>query len=268
MTALPALRGGGAVSARRAVAAGEGRELRRRWWRGLLRAPTRMCRSMRERVLFAGKKSAGDPWAIWELTLSDHSLRKVIGGATDAVRPMYLPGDRLVYARRGQKGFQTGGGGARWIGHSCRSVTRPEARCPTTCLRMGGFFLNRDFRWARERPRRCSWCIRMDPEWSRTAATMAQRAGAGGSWRRATWCSRMEPSLARFTSPLAHEVRVAAPQAEYAGGIAELESGEWLVSARPNAKASYAIEIWKPGTAELRTVYARAGEDLVEPDSR
>ena len=29
-----------------------------------------------ERVLFAGKKSAGDPWAIWELTLSDHSLRK------------------------------------------------------------------------------------------------------------------------------------------------------------------------------------------------
>ena len=31
-------------------------------------------------VLFAGKKSAGDPWQIWELTLADHAVRQVIGG--------------------------------------------------------------------------------------------------------------------------------------------------------------------------------------------
>ena len=59
-----------------------------------------------QRVLFAGKKSESDPWAIWELTLSDHSLRKVIGGPTDAVRPMYLPGDRMVFAQREHQGFQ------------------------------------------------------------------------------------------------------------------------------------------------------------------
>ena len=31
-------------------------------------------------VLFAGKQDASDPWQIWELTLADRSLRKVIAG--------------------------------------------------------------------------------------------------------------------------------------------------------------------------------------------
>src|ERR1039457_3817836 len=45
-------------------------------------------------VLFAGRQASGDPWQIWELTLADHSLRKLIATATDAVRPLYLPGGR------------------------------------------------------------------------------------------------------------------------------------------------------------------------------
>src|ERR1035438_7987308 len=36
-------------------------------------------------VLFAGKQAASDPWQIWELTLSDRSLRKLIAGAGDAI---------------------------------------------------------------------------------------------------------------------------------------------------------------------------------------
>src|ERR1700758_41038 len=39
-----------------------------------------------KRVLFAGKKNANEPWAIWELTLADHSVRKAIGGDGDAIR--------------------------------------------------------------------------------------------------------------------------------------------------------------------------------------
>ena len=37
-------------------------------------------------VLFAGKQAAGDPWQIWELTLTDRSVRKVIAAASDAER--------------------------------------------------------------------------------------------------------------------------------------------------------------------------------------
>ena len=51
-------------------------------------------------VLFAGKQAASDPWQIWELTLADRSVRKVIATATDAVRPLYLSGGRMVWAQR------------------------------------------------------------------------------------------------------------------------------------------------------------------------
>ncbi|MGB7547698.1 MAG: hypothetical protein WBM14_08110, partial [Terracidiphilus sp.] len=57
-------------------------------------------------VLFAGKQAADDPWQIWELTLQDHSVRKVIATETDAERPFYLPGGRMVWAQRTPRGFQ------------------------------------------------------------------------------------------------------------------------------------------------------------------
>ena len=72
-------------------------------------------------------------------------------------------------------------------------------------------------------------------------------------------------SLARFTSPLAHETLIAAPRSEYAGGIAETSSGDWLVSARAGAGAHFALKLWKPGAAAMQTVLAETGEDLVEP---
>jgi hypothetical protein len=72
-------------------------------------------------------------------------------------------------------------------------------------------------------------------------------------------------SLARFTSPLAHEEQIQAPHADYAGSIAETADGDWLLSARAAAGAHYALKLWKPGTATLKTVVAIAGKDLLEP---
>jgi hypothetical protein len=72
-------------------------------------------------------------------------------------------------------------------------------------------------------------------------------------------------SLARFTSALATEVRVAAPAAEYAGGIAETPGSDWLVSERSGATANYALESWRPGTEALQPLLSRSGENLVEP---
>ena len=57
-------------------------------------------------VLFAGKKAAADAWQIWELTLADRKVRQVTSGDVDAIRPLYLPGWRLVYALRTPQGFQ------------------------------------------------------------------------------------------------------------------------------------------------------------------
>jgi hypothetical protein len=72
-------------------------------------------------------------------------------------------------------------------------------------------------------------------------------------------------SLARFTSPVAHEVKIDAPRAEYAGAMAETAQGGWLVSARAGAGARFALKLWKPGAAALETVLAVSGKDIVEP---
>jgi hypothetical protein len=77
-------------------------------------------------------------------------------------------------------------------------------------------------------------------------------------------------SLARFTSPLAHEVPVIAPRTEYAGGVAELAQGDWLVSARTATGAHYALKLLKSsapkaGAATMQTVLAISDENLVEP---
>ena len=76
------------------------------------------------------------------------------------------------------------------------------------------------------------------------AAIMDARAGAERNWHRETWSLRTATSLARFTSALAHEVPVAAPRGEYAGAIAETASGAWLLSARTETDARFAIKIW------------------------
>ena len=59
-----------------------------------------------KRVLFAGKSKAGEPWQIWEIRLDGGSPRRVTSGADDCIRPLYLPRERLVYARRTSQGFQ------------------------------------------------------------------------------------------------------------------------------------------------------------------
>jgi hypothetical protein len=76
-------------------------------------------------------------------------------------------------------------------------------------------------------------------------------------------------SLGRFTSRLAHEERIAAPRGDYAGGVVEIPSGAWLVSARISAVAPYALWEWKPvaggAPSAMKTRLARSGESLVEP---
>ena len=57
------------------------------------------------RVLFAGKKQPSDHWSIWEVTLADHILTQVASAPTDLVRPFYMPGRCMIYARRAAHGF-------------------------------------------------------------------------------------------------------------------------------------------------------------------
>jgi hypothetical protein len=48
------------------------------------------------KILFSAKKSAGDPWQIWEMNLDGSSQRQITHCSHDCQRSTYLPGDEIV----------------------------------------------------------------------------------------------------------------------------------------------------------------------------
>ena len=53
-----------------------------------------------QRMLFAAKPHANDVWQIWELSLEEAKTHRITQGKGDCIRPLYLPADRIVYARK------------------------------------------------------------------------------------------------------------------------------------------------------------------------
>jgi hypothetical protein len=227
-------------------------------------------------VLFAGKQSAGDPWQIWELTLKDRSVRKVIATDADAERPFYLPGGRMVWAQRTPAGFQVQSAeDGHPMGYTPWNPTAGPGVLPLTYVGTSAFPADvlRDGRILFE----AGFPLGHGPTpelylvYADGSGVEAYRCDHG----RARWGGTQVASgdvifthgasLARFTSALAHEETVQAPRGTYSGAIAETASGAWLVSARTAADARYAIKLWQPGATAMHSVLAESGEDLVEP---
>jgi hypothetical protein len=227
-------------------------------------------------VLFAGKQAADDPWQIWELTLENHAVRKVIATATDAERPLYLPGGRMVWAQRTTWGFQLesaedGHAPAHpplnpTAGPGVLPLTYTQASAfPAVVLADGRILFEAGF------PLGSGSTAELYLVYADGSGVESYRCDHG----RARWGGTQlasgdvvfthGDSLARFTSPLAHEMRIDAPRAEYSGAMAETAQGAWLVSARAGAGARFALKLLKPGAATLETVFAVSGKDVVEP---
>jgi hypothetical protein len=227
-------------------------------------------------VLFAGKQASGDPWQIWELTLADHSLRKLISGEGDAIRPLYLPAGRIVYAHRTPQGFQLEAAGKDGLmlnapvdaaaGSAVVPLTyMPASAIPADVLADGRILFEAGF------PLGSGSIPELFLVYSDGSGVESYRCDHGST----RWGGRQlasgdvvfthGSSLARFTSSLAHEAPIVAPRAEYAGAITETASGDWLLSARAGAGTHYSLKLWKPGAAALQTLLAESGQDLVEP---
>jgi hypothetical protein len=215
-------------------------------------------------VLFAGKQNSGDPWQVWELTFADHSLRKIVADANDDIRPLYLPGDRLVYAHRTDKGYRLEA--AQLDGSAVQPISFiPASAIPVSVLKDGRILFEAGFPLG----------SRSTPElylvYSDGSGVESYRCDHGTARWGGTELASGDvvfthgTTLARFTSPLATEERIVVPRGEYAGAVAETASGEWLMSARAGAGTHYALKQWKPGAAALQTLLAKSGEDIVEP---
>jgi hypothetical protein len=233
-------------------------------------------------VLFAAKQAASDPWQIWELTLEDRSVRKVIATATDAERPFYLPGGRMVWAQRTAKGFQLNSAEDGHppayaplnptAGPGVLPLTYLEASAfPAGVLADGRILFEAGFPLG-SGPLPELYLVYADGSGVESYRCDHGRARWGGSQLASgDVVFTHGASLARFTSSQAHEVPIVAPRGDYAGAIAETASGDWLMSVRTGAGAHYALKLWKPNSpdssasASLETVLAMSGEDLVEP---
>ena len=230
-------------------------------------------------VLFAGRKSAGDVWQVWELSLADHRVRQVTAGTTDAIRPLYLPGWRIVYAERTEHGFELESArltDSKALAEIEGAVVTPLLRLtyieasaiPTDVLADGRILFEAGFPLG-EGATPELFVVYSDG--SGVEAYRCDHPAGRGSGR---WGGKQLKSgdvvfvdhgfLARFTSPLAHEEKVIAPRGEYAAGIAETSSGEWVLSAR-EASGKYALKLWKPGTSVMRDVLEEHAENLIEP---
>jgi len=228
------------------------------------------------RILFAGKKATDAPWQIFELALSDKSIRQLTSGKQDAIRPLYLPGERFVFAQRTPAGFQLR---AEPLGElenldrvhveldrTAEQITYIEGNAiPADVLADGRILFESSF------PLGSGTTPELFLVYSDGSGVESYRCDHG----RARWGGQQltsgdvilthGSSLARFTSPLAHEEHVAAPRAAYAGAVAETKDGNWIVSAKSAPETHYALHFFEPGGTKLRPILSEAGSDLVEP---
>ena len=231
-------------------------------------------------VLFSGKQAASDPWQIWELALADHSVRRVSASTSDAIRPFYLPFGRFVYAQRTAQGFQlvvaakgTATALAPIDANAGATVLQisylPASVIPEDVLLDGRILFEANF------PLGLGATPDLFLVYSDGSGVESYRCDHGTGGPAGRWGGRQlasgdvvfthGASLARFTSPLANENPITAPNAEYAGAIAETSSGAWLLSARTAPGAHYELNIWKPGENALRSLLADQRADIVEP---
>jgi hypothetical protein len=222
-----------------------------------------------QRVLFAGKLKAQDPWQIWELSLPRGEPRRVTSGSEDCIRPFYLPENRVVYARKiaGRFVIETLGlAGGKPVPLSYG----PANFLPTDVLRDGRILFEAAYPLGADAVPEI-YTVYSDGsgvESYRCDHGTVRHSGRQVSSGDIVFASSHGPadfSLARFTSARAQEVEISAPAGEYAGEVVETRAGDWLLPWRADATAQFQLMLWTPGSPMLRPAVAEQTEDAVQP---
>ncbi|MGA2131911.1 MAG: hypothetical protein ABSH50_06440 [Bryobacteraceae bacterium] len=194
-----------------------------------------------QRVLFAGKPHRSDPWQIWEGSIAGGDPRRVAAWPEDAIRPLYLPDGKIVYARKLAQGFQL-------------EVLEPGGQ-PLRITYAPGNFLTCDvLHDGRVLYETDSELYTVYPDGS---GVESYRCDHGPSRHGARQLKSRDivfatgKGLARFTSAQATQVDIpTARSGEFAGPVAEFVPDAWLVSFRQQAKAAFRIyRVAEPGKA-------------------
>ncbi len=217
-----------------------------------------------QRVLFAGKRKPADPWQIWEIALAGGEPRRITSGSEDCIRPLYLPEDRVVYARRtaGRFVIET----VSLAGGKPLPLTYGPANfLPTDVLRDGRILFEAAY------PLGAEAVPEIYTVYSDGSGVESYRCDhgtarhSGRQVRSGDIVLASSHGLARFTSSKAQEVSISAPAGEYAGEVVETSAGDWLMPWRADAKAPFQLMLWTPGSSALRAAVAEQDADAVQP---
>ncbi|MGC1452535.1 MAG: hypothetical protein WA830_21100 [Candidatus Sulfotelmatobacter sp.] len=217
-----------------------------------------------QRVLFAGKLKAQDPWQIWEISLAGGAARRITTGLEDCIRPFYLPEERAVYARRTAARFviET----VNLTGGKPLPLTYGLANSlPSDVLHDGRIL------FAAAYPLGEDAAPELYTVYSDGSGVESYRCDHGTARHSGKQVSSGDiifasgTGLRRFTSARAREVSIPAPVGEFAGEVAETPSGDWLLPWRPDAKAPFQLMLWTPGSAALHPATAEEEADAVQP---
>ncbi len=195
-----------------------------------------------QRVLFSGKQKAGDPWQIWEIAAGGGVARRVVSTPEDAVTPFYLPGDRIVYAKRTASGFQIlrvesdGSEPLQLTYGPGNHLVCDVLRDGRILFELGGDLYMVYSDGSGVESYRCDH--RPDRHAGRELSSGDILFAVGGR-------------LARFTSARAVQVEVPMPPGEFAGPVAETAPGVWLLSYRANPAVPFGLYAWRTALAKL-----------------
>jgi hypothetical protein len=217
-----------------------------------------------QRVLFAGKRRPEDSWQIWEIAVAGGDARRITSGDEDCIRPFYLPEDRVVYAQRSAGRFVIETVGLAG-GKPLPLTYGPANSLPTDVLRDGRILFEAAY------PLGSEALPEIYTVYSDGSGVESYRCDHGAARhsgrqvRSGDVVLASGHSLARFTSAKAQEVSISTPAGEYAGDVVETAAGDWLLPWRGNAKASFHLMLWTPGSAALRPEVAEQDADAIQP---
>jgi len=216
------------------------------------------------RVLFSAKRDAGSPWQIWEVAIRGGNAKQVTTCNVDCVRPFYLPGDRVVYARKIHNRFRletaplTGG-------PSLQLTYAPANALATDVLRDGRILFEASY------PLGSGSSSEIYTVYSDGSGVESYRCDHGSNRQAGKQVASgdivfaKEQVLGRFTSALAHQLDVGAPAGKFAGDVVQASAGEYLVSWRPDDKSQFSLQLLNASTGTFEPFFADASASAVQP---
>jgi hypothetical protein len=199
------------------------------------------------RVLFAGKQKSGEPWQIWETGIAGGAPRRVTSGHDDCIRPFYMPGDSLVYARHTAAGYQIEL--APLAGGTPLRLTYGAGNHMPSDVLLDGRVLFDAPHGAGTRDVYTVYADGSGVETVRCDHGRDRHSGRQLSSGDIVFVSGTR--LARFTSARAVELPLTLPKGEYIGAVAEPAPGELLVPLRGPAGGAFTLRMMRIGDTEL-----------------